>query len=402
LSAGLIVAFATLGGCGLRDELRGETEAIKADVRDMRATTGEMYDALRQGDTAVMRRSILESMMQARSPQRKAAEAAHWMMAFEFQRWGLAQSRRETAEYRCLLATAAVRELLMNVHEFMRAGQVEPQPFAISSATTANASGDSADELANRQQNLNAVAAVLHALNPVQADLVQRTPGLSPLSLLILLEESLVLGRSIRSGELRLSDVTPLVREVLIREDAVRLLLQARYNYLLFAAIHKASSLDQENLEVLNVMGVSSWNVRVVAWRALRILTVGWEPDLSRLNTAELSEAVRMLDWGRSTAESLLRAGVTPRLVEGLARIQAKTSRPALPLVAAGSEPERQIWEQSYVDLLGSYADWSDAPPFMERRAGGPIDSLSTVLTRGLAELGVRGSVETPCLKSSQ
>lgn len=299
----LLSLMSLLGACEVKknlDEMHGATvemnnttKTMNQNTTELQTATGELYDALRQGDSLTSRRSALENLVKAKDPARKLSEAAKYFMAFEFQFW--TQTGQDSGPHRREeMATDAAREFFKDVQQFIPGMELKPRPLAGQILST---------EKSNLINCLNSLAVTMHLLNPKQEVRLKGDKSMQPLSMNKIIEESLLAKRSIESGEKTLSDFPGYVLEVLANEPIAFYLLEARYNYLISIFLGKSTNIAHSKMA------------------AARFILKDWSLDLSTFNLAQTEEMTKFLSGALKTKNLLLKLGVSPRTDALVARL---------------------------------------------------------------------------------
>ncbi len=298
--AGFAVA---LNACDMKrnlDEMHDQTAEMNRTTQQMNETTGDMnkrteglenatgelYDALRQGDTLAARRSALDNMLKAEEPARKLSEAAKYFMSFEFQFWTNAHEDKGEAK-RIDLATLAAREFFKDVYQFIPNGVMKTDPFAYQIIST---------DKGNLIACLNALAVTAHYLNPKQEKRLKENPSLKSMSMYKMIEESLLAKAPIESGEKKISDYPGYVFEILSNEPAAVYLMQARYNYLSVLFLGRATPIAHSK------------------WAGVKFFARKWTLDLNKFNAAQIEEFNMFLEGALKTKKILQQIGVKPEM----------------------------------------------------------------------------------------
>lgn len=300
----LLLSLATfLNACEMKknlDEMHDSTVEMNRTTQDMNKrtsdlenATGELYDALRQGDSLAARRSALDNLVKATEPARKLSEAAKYFMSFEYQFW-MNENHDKGEERRLELATLAAREFFKDVYQFIPNGNMTPDPFSGQVIAT---------ETSNLVNSLNALSVASHFLNPKQEKHIKEHAEIKPLSMNMMIEESLRAKASIESGKKRINDYPGYVFEVLSNEPAAVYLLEARYNYLGTLFLGRATNVAHSKVQ------------------AVKYIAKKWTLDLSKFNAAQIEELNLFLKGALETKNTLKQIGVKPRTSALLARM---------------------------------------------------------------------------------
>jgi hypothetical protein len=214
-----------------KDLLSLTREELIERLRDVSASTGSLFDAMRQGDTSALRRKGMETLLQQTTLQGRVAEAGLYLQGFEFQALGTVWKDTDP-RFRELLYHQAMLEFFLKIDELApKLGEVEP---------TAKPSID--DDVENRTSAFNAIAFALHKTNRLQ--LPDQAYG-KPMSFYDLIMVALALKPEIDSGRIVLPPGPSYIKEVLGHPERVRQLLQTRYNMFVYALLGSTTNLSE-------------------------------------------------------------------------------------------------------------------------------------------------------------
>lgn len=268
---------------------RMEQKTIELDKKtnDLDSKTAELYDALRQGNAAILRKEFLEAMNDAKEMPKKLGMGVKYFWSFEFQLWSMQglddQHRREE------LASSAAREFIREIHE-----------FAPSNDFISPTSND------NNDKNFLALATTLHEVNDKQKNRLSKTDQ-KLVSMLSLMDRALAEGKALKAGEITNEQLADSSKDLLIFEHKVIQILQARHNFILAMLVAKASKVDQSLKEkvLLGLFG-NKWNL-----------------DLAQYNDVEIAEMTKYLKGVRDTRAILTRNGYTVEVDKTIAKVMA-------------------------------------------------------------------------------
>lgn len=235
--------------------------------------TAELYDALRQGNAALLRKEFLQQLNESQEMAKKLSLGVKYFWAYEFQLWSMQgldnDHRREE------LASSAAREFIREIHEYV------PTEEFISPTS---------DD--NRDMNFLALVTTLHEVNDKQKNRVD-PKGIEHMSMLSLIERALKQKAELDAGRISLNDLKPSSYDLLAFESKLIQILQARQNFILTMLVAKASNIDKgiKNKVKLGLLGMS------------------WTLDLSKYNDVEVSEMTRYLKAVLDTRKILKDAG---------------------------------------------------------------------------------------------
>ncbi|WP_413288922.1 hypothetical protein [Bdellovibrio sp. HCB337] len=300
----LLLSLTTLlGACEVKknvDEMHGATvemndttKTMNENTEELKTAAGELYDALRQGDSLSARRAALDNLVKTEDPARKLSEAAKYFMSFEYQFWSN-EGQDKGAHRRDEMATEAAREFFKDVQQFIPGMNLVPKPLAGQIVPT---------KKSNLINCLNALSVTTHFLNPKQELRMKADPKMTKLSMNKIIEDSLLAKESIESGEKKLSDYPGYVEEVLSNEAIAVYLLEARYNYMAALLLGKTTNIAHSKLA------------------ATVSIMKEWTLDLSTFNIAQTEEIKKFLSGSLKTKTTLKKLGIKPRTDILLARL---------------------------------------------------------------------------------
>jgi hypothetical protein len=303
-------AAGILSACGLKQttddmhdatmEMNQRTKRLGELSEGLDKKTAELYDSARQGAAWKSRHDALDAMKAAPESASKIASAAAYFQGFEFQLWsGLGQ---DDAKKREELINTAASEFMRDVQNFIKAGQKDAEPFA-------HGTGNSAGNLA---RCLNALAVVLHTINPKQTTNLEKYPDHHEVTMYSMIKDALRAKLEIETGQKRIEQYPGYVHEFLANEQTITLLLQARYNFFGAMAVGRVSNVRDGAWEYLKMVYGDwfSW------WKDSR-----WEMNLADANSVEVSEFSRYLKGAMKTREFMLSVGIEPKMSNDLARM---------------------------------------------------------------------------------
>lgn len=224
---------------GEMTERLGETTDELLDVtrndllRQMKSVDrgfGELYDAMRQGDSASLRRESIQRLLEAKTLQNRMAEAGLFVMSFEYQLFsGVGQDVSPARKN--LLYQQAAMEFFLRIDELAPKGEkIEP---------LANPDPAHPTSQENRASAFNCLASALHKTNRKQEIDSETRERVSLYDLII---KAMRMKEQLNTGRLRLPDGPHFAKEVLARPARVRQLLQARHN--MFALLFLGATTD--------------------------------------------------------------------------------------------------------------------------------------------------------------
>ncbi|MFM6930446.1 MAG: hypothetical protein ACKOX6_18430 [Bdellovibrio sp.] len=252
------------------EEKTGELDKKSGDLD---SKTAELYDALRQGNAAILRKEFLTQMTDSKEMAKKLSLGVKYFWAFEFQLWSM--QGLDDAPRREELATSGAREFIREVQEYASVND-------FISPTTTN----------NKEKNFLALATTLHEVNDKQKNRVD-PKGIEHMSMLTLIERALNEKRSLEAGKISLSQLSGSSYELLNFEDRLIQLLQARHNFILAMIVARTSKVDQ------------SLQTKV----KLGLLGMKWSLDLSKFSDVEIAELKKYAKGVLDTRLIIAKAG---------------------------------------------------------------------------------------------
>lgn len=293
----LACAVSLLSACDMKsnlDDMHKATNEMKDTTKRMEektsdldkksgaldSKTAELYDALRQGNGALMRKEFLDAMNSSKEMPKKLALGVKYFWAFEFQLWSMQglddDARREELE------SSGAREFIREIQEFVPSDEfIEP--------TTDD----------NYKKNFLALAAAMHEINDKQKTRVD-PKGLPRVSMLSLFEKALEQNAQLKAGTLTVERLAPSSYDLLSFESKMIQVLQARHNMILAMLVAQASHVNAD------------WKTKV----KLGLLGMKWNLDLSKYNDAEIAALKKYTKGIRETRAILTKYGY-PVLVDG-------------------------------------------------------------------------------------
>ncbi len=292
-------------------------------IEKMEQVTSELYDTLRQGDAANLRRSFMASVLETKTLQSRLAEAALFLMSFEFQLYG-SGSQDAGQERRLVLYHQAMMELMLRLDEIApENGKVWP-----------DAMPKPEDRLSeqNRASVFNALAGALHKLNRKQMPDPQYGKPMSAYDLFI---ASLRMKPLIDRGQITLPSGDHYVKEVLSRPDRVLQLLQTRYNMFVYLLLGATTDLVERNKAIQMERMARGIDINL---------------DSGNFGSARMDFVIEeVLQHAVQTRKDMIELGLRPELTRVTAMIAKRiTLRPS---AAQGLIPEKQrkaaaLWEE--------------------------------------------------------
>ncbi|XGC81523.1 hypothetical protein ACES2L_03370 [Bdellovibrio bacteriovorus] len=264
---------ATVTMADTTERMEKKTGELDKKSADLDAKTAELYDALRQGNAAILRKEFLEAMSDSQEMPKKLGLAVKYFWSFEFQLWS--NQGLDGVERREELAASAAREFIREIHE-----------YASHNDFISPTSSD------NKDKNFLALATTLHEVNDKQKNRLKKSEH-KLMSMLSLIERALAEGKALKEGALTIDQMTTASRDLLVFEDKLIQILQARHNFILAMLVAKASHVDQD-LKAKVLLG---------------LFGTKWSLDLSQYNDIEVAEMKKYLKAVKDTRALLTRNG---------------------------------------------------------------------------------------------
>ncbi len=280
----LIACAFLISSCGMKknmDEMHDATVAVKEN-------SDQMYNDLRQGDSAAGRRDSWEALLKTSTPQDKLVYAAQFVRSFDVQLWSGVGP--DTAAVRMQMAQKNAEEFMLMVQSLIKPGQTESMPFA--------------DKVlnpiwGNRMKSFNAISIALQEMDPKQDRMgheIERLTFLSMLQTALRASFERRLGQSIEK-------YPAYVTEILRHERVADLLMQSRMNYAVVLALGKVTNICNGGTDFLK----------------MRFLA--WELDMSTVGIDEIKLAIEKLQWAEATLEIMRSAGIVPKVNAPLEKV---------------------------------------------------------------------------------
>jgi len=257
------------------NEMSDTTKEMKKRTDGLDDKTAELYDALRQGNAALLRKEFLDAMKASEEMPKKLSLAVKYFWSYEFQLWSMIglddDVRREE------LAASAAREFIREVHELV------PEDDTFISPTSKD----------GKEKDFLALATAMHEVNDKQKNRVDKL-SMQRFSMLYLFERALDEKRAMSEGKITMNELHTSSYDLLAFESKVVQILQARHNFILAMWMAKASSINKAN-----------W------WKKLLMGKLGqdWSYDLGKFSDVEISEMKKYLKAVHDTRQVLTRNG---------------------------------------------------------------------------------------------
>lgn len=241
-------------------KLVDKTDNLGSDIKDMKKTTEELYDSLRQGDAANLRKTFLDAMNVSVEIPKKLGMATKYFWSFEFQLWS--NQGLDDATRREELAASASREFLREVQEY------SPEVKFISPTTEDN-----------NEKNFLALATTMHMVNDKQVTRVENTK-LEEYSIYHFFEVALKEKSLLDKNQISYSQLSRATTEILFFPERVIQLLQARANFIMAMYIDKG-------------LGISTMGfIKKIGYA----MGKDWTLDLKSLNEVEVEKMREYLE----------------------------------------------------------------------------------------------------------
>lgn len=268
----LIFAGLHLSACHLVQQLDGmaaNTKDLKSGTDQVRQTSDELYDALRQGSSLQLRTQLFKNLLESESTGHKVANGVHYLMAFEFQLYtGFAQDTN--LEKREKFMAEATQEFFMTLKDvYIVSDQVSPLSQGDSKNIYSNA---------NKEATFNAISLGLHMLNRKQEENLKKNPGMEAVSMYSMIQSSLLLEKELNQGKITIQEMPEYSRYVLNNKRMAIKLLQARQMMIKMVFLSETSPLLEGRSKVSKMLNFASMNI------------AGWDLNLENLTATQVRE----------------------------------------------------------------------------------------------------------------
>lgn len=277
-------------------EMKETTQDMSNKMDTTNETTGQMNDGttvmyyqFRSKESQETRDRNLRSMNDATSFEQKVTHSVAYQVAFEYQLWkndpatGDDQHERETL-------------YLRGLEEFFRAVRENSNHF--DSLEDIQASSDE-----NEAKNLAALAVALHRKHDFQLNLA-RTKGITEVSNLDLIKQSLAKSEQLEKGLISLHDLKDFEHEVLSYEPEAKMLMKLRLNMLTAMALSCVSDIAKAGTV-----------------KKAKYLMFDWDSKFPTLNLAQQDKVNTYLEEALSTQEFMASIGQNNLLDEKVKKI---------------------------------------------------------------------------------
>ena len=230
-----------------------------------------------------------KAMEEAVAIDTKCDEAASYVMAMEFQLW---KQGIDTPADRERLNSDAIIEIFRVAKNYMT-GTTDVSP----------ASTD------GRMENLYALSAALHKINPNQQAQADEL-GIKPISMYDLITQALTIGLEIKHNRRDPGTVPQWVTEVLRAQPTAIYLLQVRHNFLGAMPLADISQIKAEGWLGLNSL-----------LHQAEMFLSPWTPNFNEMNQAMLAYDVLKMQYASATGQFLISINENPKLDPSLVKI---------------------------------------------------------------------------------
>lgn len=283
------------------DHLSDTTDQLKEKITEVKDVAHEKmtalkegidqtFDGLRQGDSSTARRAAFESLIKARSHEKKLSEASLYFAAFEYQIYNGMGLDAEDGR-RDKLVLGGIQQFFKDVYEVYN---YEPDVNPLADPTLG--------ESANLEASFNALAAALHKDNPKQKEALialkaKGSKEIEELHFLKIIKAALSQKKDLEEGRVTLAAMSDIHREVLNNEPLAIKLLQARWSFLLVSALDKNVQFKK---------GGGFYKYLVSGWK----LVTKWDLDFSKLNKSQIEEQHLYIKKAFETRDYLQQLGI--------------------------------------------------------------------------------------------
>ncbi len=250
------------------------TQELAHMTEDLMKTSRAMYQDMRQGSSLTIRSERILEMERSTSLPAKIAEAGKYFMSFEFQLFK-SFGADDVARIEDLKEQAIQEFFLLLSSYATDLDKLDP--------SSSNA----------QMQNLFALAAAMHQINPNEARMAKEK-GLSVPTVLSILEESLMKKAQIERGEL---EATRAESQVLLNEPLAIYMLRLRTNFLSVMALDKLTGIGEANF-----------------FAQARMLFFRFDTDLKSYNLTQLTEYSHWLGESVRVREELKSLSIDPKI----------------------------------------------------------------------------------------
>lgn len=329
----IFLAFLAISllGCHLPKQMDGmaqNTEQLKSETEQVRQTSDELYDALRQGTAVQLRNQLFKTMLEAESTGRKIAAAVHYLMSFEYQLYtgfGNDQDPVKRDHFR----GEATQEFFMSLKDiYLNTDQVDP---------LAQGSASDIYSLANKDATFNALSLGLHMLNRKQTENLKGLPTESSVSMLTMIEDSLNFEKSLNAKQIQFDELPVFARHVLTNKKMAIKLLQARQSMAKAVFLAEASPLLEGTNKFSKFYQFSTMN------------TVGWDLKMNELTEAQVNSFLELLSHMHHSQRILTKMGIRPQTNRWIERMLKKMN-----LVSSSTGSDQKTLLQKQLILLQS------------------------------------------------
>lgn len=319
----------SLSACHLPKQMDGmaqNTEKLKSETQQVRQTSDELYDALRQGTAVQLRTQLFKTLLEAESTGRKIAAAVHYLMSFEYQLYTGFANDLDPAKREHFLGEAT-QEFFMSLKDvYLNTDQVDP---------LAQGSAQDIYGLANKDATFNAISLGLHMLNRKQTENLKGLPQESSVSMLTMIEDSLKFEKPLNNNQLQYEQLPVFARHVLNNKKMAIKLLQARQSMAKAVFLAEASPLLEGTSQFSKIYQFGTMN------------TIGWDLKMNDLTEAQVNSFLELLSFMHHSQRVLVGLGIQPQANRWVERMLRKMN-----IVSSSAESEQKLILQKQLILL--------------------------------------------------
>ncbi len=306
-------------------EMNTTTKELSDKTESMKNTTGELYDALRQGNTVQLRRDAWKAILEAPTMFRKISEAGKYFMSYEFQLWN-DSAQDADAGRRSVLAQQAAKEFFLEIEE------LAPRDGSVNVSIAPDAQNlQNIESAQNRQASFNALAISMDQINRKQVPVLAKTKQ-PMMSMESIMEEALLAKKDLQDGQILPENKMTYIREVLAHEEKAIQILKTRYSLFPLVFIDAVTKVGD--------MGLLDKG---------KMVLLGWDLDLDQLNTVQLEYyQTEALDRAIAARTILKKLGIKTELDGNVAMLLNKMRIK----VAAPKNAQVAALQTKLIDLL--------------------------------------------------
>ncbi|MGZ3735975.1 MAG: hypothetical protein ACXVC0_13500 [Bdellovibrionota bacterium] len=355
ISPTLLASLLALSACSKVNDMHDATMAMNATTAKMAANTSKMaettegmsktttnmngvmtdiFDVGRQGAALDVRTKHWELVVNSPKLEDKGTYAGLYFLAFEFQLWANIGQDARPGERERLMADAAnefTRHLLGITHW----APEEIDPFAGKNPLKFG-------DVENEKASFNAVAASMEENNREQEFTATDTSE-GAVSMLEMIETSLLDGKKIKEGKAKLEDFPDYENIVLAREELATRLLRARYQVMGLAVLGQLTPLTRNFTEGFK----------------LKIWGEKWDMDFNQMTQSQIRLASFRIGQAIQARDTLAQLGIAVTLDPSIRKIyshaQVKNLAGQKGALVASQESEAAKEQLGLINLLKDY-----------------------------------------------